>query len=245
MASRERPVDRAQRIGDASLLRLGHEIRAARAARGLSLAQVAAAVGISRAEASRIELGRAPRVPFIAIVRLAGAVGFDLSAKLYPGPATIRDGSQVALLDDFARHLHPSLRWDLEVPLPIQGDLRAWDGLVRGREWRFAVEAESSPRDGQALVRRIQLKFRDGDVDGVLLVLRDTRTTRDFLELAEPELRSFFTETTRGTLNALRRGARPLGNGIVIVARSRRGPGSGSRPTIQPNDIRVDRRVHG
>ena len=221
MASRERPVDRAQRVGEANLLRLGHEIRGARTDRGLSLERAAAAVGISRAEASRIELGRSPRVPFIAIARLAGAVGLDLSAKLYAGPSGIRDASQVALLADFARHLHSSLRWDLEVPLPIHGDSRAWDGMIRGSDWRFAVEAESSPRDGQALVRRMQLKLRDGDVDGLLLVLRDTRTTRAFLELAQPELQSFFPETTRSVLNALRRGACPLGNGIVIVARSR------------------------
>lgn len=222
MASRERPVDRAQRLGDSTLLRLGHEIRAARSELGLSLRQVGAAVGISTAETGRIERGRAPRVPLIALARLAGAVGLDLSVKAYPGPARIRDAGQVPLLADFARQLHPSLRWDLEVPLPIPGDARAWDGMVRGPDWRFGAEAESSPRDGQALVRRLQLKLRDGSVDGVLLLLRDTRTTRDFLELAAPELRTLFTTTSRQVLGALRQGSRPAGNGIVVVARSRR-----------------------
>jgi transcriptional regulator with XRE-family HTH domain len=224
MGTRERPVDRATRLADASLRRLGEEIRRARVERGLSLRDVAASAGISDSEASRVERGSAPRVPFLVIARLCGAVGLDLVSKTYRGSDGLRDAGHVALLSDFSGLLHPSLRWDLEVPLPIAGDQRAWDGLIRGVGWRFGAEAETAPHDGQALVRRLQLKLRDGDVDGLLLLVRDTRTTRTFLDVAAPELQSMFPMSTRTVLGALRRGAPPPGNGVVIVPRRRPEP---------------------
>jgi transcriptional regulator with XRE-family HTH domain len=208
-------------MGGTALRRIGEDIRVARVGLGLSLANVAAAADISLAEVSRIERGDAPKVPHIVIARLCGAVGLDLVLKAYPGGQSVRDAGHVALLSDFARLLHSSLRWDTEVPLPIAGDQRAWDGLIRGTGWRYAAEAETSPRDGQALVRRLQLKLRDGNVDGLILLVRDTRTTRAFLEVAEPELRAMFPMSTRTILGALRRGAPPPGNGIVVVPRSR------------------------
>ena len=235
MAARERPVDRGQRIGVVAVRRLGEEIRVARVSRALSIAAVAVAVRISTAEISRIERGRSPRVPMITLARLAAAVGLDLVTRLYPGAPPVRDAPQLSLLADLAGLLHASLRWDTEVPLPIAGDQRAWDGMVRWEGWRFGVEAESSPRDGQALVRRLQLKVRDGEVDGVILIVRDTRMTRWFLDVAEPELRSLLPLSSREVLRALRRGDEPPGNGIVVVPRA-------LRPTTQPHDEQVRRR---
>jgi len=223
VGTRERPVDRAARLATLSLRRIGEDIRTARVGLGLSLAQLGAATGVSDSQISRVELGEAPRVPYIVIAKLCGAVGLDLASKTYPGVPSVRDAGHVALLADFAKLLHSSLRWDVEVPLPIAGDQRAWDGLIRGAGWRYAAEAETSPRDGQALVRRLQLKLRDGDVDGLLLLLRDTRRTRAFLEAAALELTALFPMSTRTVLGALRRGAAPPGNGVVIVPRTRPG----------------------
>ena len=221
MATRERPVDRASRLGSAALRRVGEDIRIARVGLGLSLASVAASADVSAAQVSRIERGDAPNVPYVDVARLCGTVGLDLGSRTYPSGRSVRDAGHVALLADFAALLHPSLRWDTEVPLPIAGDQRAWVGLIRGAGWRYAAEAETAPRDGQALVRRLQLKLRDGDVDGLILLVRDTRTTREFLEVAEPELRAMFPMSTRTILGALRRGAPPPGNGVVVVPRSR------------------------
>ena len=220
MPPRERPVDRGQRLGTSALRRLGDELRLARVGRGLTIAVVGRAIGISTAEVSRIERSRSPRVPFITLARLAAAVGLELSARLYPGGTPIRDAAQTSLLSDFASGLDASLRWDTEVPLPIPGDPRAWNGMIRGVGWRFGVEAESSPRDGQALARRLQLKWRDGDVGGVILLVRDTRQTRLFLEAAEPQLRGFLPLRSREILRAVRRGERP-DSGIVVVPRRR------------------------
>jgi len=112
---------------------------------------------------------------------LCAVVGLELSVRCFPGGQPIRDVAQAALLARFRGRLHNSVRWAAEVPLPRPGDQRAWDALVTGSGWRFGVEAETAPRDGQALARRLELKRRDGQVDGVILVLPNTRRTRTFL----------------------------------------------------------------
>ncbi len=219
MGSRERPVDRGLRTGRAALARIGVELRASRTDRGLSVDAVAAALGISNAEVSRIERALSPKAPLVTIARFAAVVGLDLVTRLYPGGRPLRDRAQISLLSDLNAIVHPSLRWDAEVPLPMVGDQRAWDAMVRGSGWRFGVEAETAPRDGQALVRRLQLKERDGAVDGVLLAVRDTRTVRLFLEEAAGILRPMFPITSREALAKLRAGMAPTGNAIVIVPR--------------------------
>jgi transcriptional regulator with XRE-family HTH domain len=197
MANRERPVDRGVRLGRLAIERIGREIRDARRDRGLSIDDVAAAAGISNAELSRIERHLSPRVPVITLARCAGAVGLDLTLRTYAGPHPIRDAAQADLLRDLRSLLHPKLRWSNEVPLPIPGDQRAWDGMILGKGWRFGVEAETSPADAQALARRLSLKIRDGEVDGLLLLVRDGRRSRDFLEAASGMLESLFPASPR------------------------------------------------
>jgi hypothetical protein len=68
---------------------------------GLSLANVAAAADISLAEASRIERGDAPKVPYIVVASVCGVVGLDLLLKAYPGGHSVRDAGHAALLADF------------------------------------------------------------------------------------------------------------------------------------------------
>jgi len=156
------------------------------------------------------------------MTRIAAVVGLDLVSKLYPGPNPVRDAPQTALLRDFRAMLHPSLGWATEVPLPIPGYQRAWDGIVRGPDWIFGAEAETAPHDGQALIRRFQLKIRDGGVDGALLLVRDTRTVRRFLGETNELLRSQLPVRTRDVLLRLRAGERPHGNAIVVVPRRSR-----------------------
>ena len=239
MATRERPVDRGQRLGSAALRHIGDALRDARRGLGLSIATVAAAVGISGAELSRVERARAPWVAHLTLARLAAAVGLDMTVRFYPGGPPVRDAPQISILSDFAHELAASLRWDTEVPLPIPGDLRAWGGMIRGSGWRFGVEAESAPRDGQALTRRLQLKIRDGDVDGLILLVRDTRQTRAFRKAAAVELAALLPRSGRDIMRALRRGERPPGSGIVVVARRRvssSAAGSSRRQGRTPRD---------
>jgi transcriptional regulator with XRE-family HTH domain len=201
---------------------LGSELREARTDRGLSLDVVAAACGISRTELSRIERALASRVPLVTLATIAAVVGLDLAVRLYPGASPLRDGAQAALLSDFRRLVHATVGWATEVPLPIPGDQRAWDVLLTGADWRFGCEAETRPRDAQALARRLQLKLRDGGVDGVLLVLREGASTREFTRSAVDVLGPMLAVTSRVALARLRVGRRPDGNAIVVVPRRSR-----------------------
>ena len=147
-------------------------------------------------------------------------VGLDLSIKTYPAGDPIRDRAQLALLGRFRERLHPSLRWRTEVPLPIEGDLRAWAAENRPpppAQWRIRVEAETRLADGQALQRKLALKLRDDPVGHLILLVSDTRSNRAALRLIREGLRELLPLDTRELLLALGRGNEPAGSGIVIM----------------------------
>jgi hypothetical protein len=185
---------------------------------------------VSNAHVSRIERGLAPEASLAVLVTLATIVGLDLVIKAYPGPSALRDAPQLRSLDEFRAILHASIRWAVEVPLPIAGDQRAWDGMISGAGWRYGVEVESLPGDAQALVRRLNLKERDGDVDGVILVLRDTRRVRTFRREARPELEAAFPVPGPAALRKLRVGRDPGGSAVILLPH-RAGPASVSPGT--------------
>jgi transcriptional regulator with XRE-family HTH domain len=219
VASRERPADRGVRVAGQSVARVGADIRLARRNAGLSLAVVGRAARLSNAHISRLERGLVPSVSVLALGRVAAVVGLDLSIKTYPGGDPIRDAAQIHEIAAFGVLLHPMLRWATEVPLPATGDARAWDGLVAGPGWRHGVEVETQPRDAKALVRRLRLKERDGQVDGVILVLPATRLTRAFVRAAAPELRGAFPISGPLALERLRAGVDPGGSAVVVLPR--------------------------
>src|SRR4051794_39747901 len=163
---------------------MARECRAARRARGMSQRFVADEARVSKAWMSTFERAAVANPGLVTVSRVLSVVGLDFVGRAFPSNANApRDAGHARLLARFARRLHPSLVWRLEVPLPRPGDKRAWDATVGAldRAWRYGVEAETRPSDGQDLTRRLMLKQRDGGLDGVLLVLPDTRTTRAFL----------------------------------------------------------------
>lgn len=212
-------MDRGRRLGRDILVRIGAELRTARIDRGLTVDAVALAIGVSNAHVSRIERALAPNVSLAVVVNFATIVGLDLSVKAYPGPAALRDTPQLNMLDAFRLLLHPSIRWAVEVPLPLPGDQRAWDGMISGSSWRYGVEVETLPRDAQALVRRLNLKMRDGDVDGVILVLPETRRARTFRREAAAELEAAFPVSGPVALRNLFAGRDPGGSSMILLAR--------------------------
>jgi transcriptional regulator with XRE-family HTH domain len=217
VATRQRPADRGAENGRRLVFSLGNETRIARRDRGLSLRAVAAAVGVSPATIWRIENGVSPNLSIILLARLLAVVGLDLSARAFPGPDIVRDMAHAVLLARFRTFLHPSLRWSSEVPLPLLGDRRRWDGMVQGPHWRYGTEAETGPQDGQALAGRLQLKARDGDVNGVLLVLPATRRVRSFLAAVDGLFEPQFPVPGRVALERLGAGLDPGGSAIVVV----------------------------
>src|SRR5258705_2010846 len=167
---------RRQMTEDDRLVRA--EISRARRGAGLSHDAVGAACGISGSAEWRIEHGTTKTVDVRTVACLGAVVGLDVRLRAYPAGDPIRDAGQQRLLERLHARLHAGLIWRTEVPLPIRGDRRAWDALIRGEGWVIAVEAETVLDDLQAVERRIALKQRDGGIDHVILLVADTRRDR-------------------------------------------------------------------
>jgi transcriptional regulator with XRE-family HTH domain len=220
MGTRERPADRGRRRTREAFQRLGRDHRQARVGSGLSLRDVSAACGVSHQQIMRFERGDVDRVSVAAIGSCCAVVGLDLAIRAYPAGDPIRDRAQLALLERLRARLGPGLRWRTEVPLPIEGDLRAWDAEIRGRTptpWRARVEAETRIADGQTLERRLALKVRDDPVGHLILLVADTRTNRAALRALHPGLRDSLPLRSREILAALSVGVDPGAGGIVVL----------------------------
>ena len=184
---------------------------------GLSQQAVAAVVGVSHTEISRIERGLALRVPYQTIVLIGAALGLDVPLRAYPNGDRIRDRAQVDLLARFRSLLPDALAWRTEVPIRQPGDRRAWDAVVAGADWRVPVDAETRLRDVQALTRNKSLKRRDDDTDVMILLVADTRHNRRVLRLARPDLLADFPVRGPYALRELLAGRQPSGSAIVVL----------------------------
>jgi hypothetical protein len=171
----------------------------------------------------RVERGLVHNVSVSQMARIGGVVGLDVRVRAYPGPDPVRDIAQLRLLGRLEERLHGSLTFRTEVPLPIAGDQRSWDGWIRGFENRpdhgsgLPVDAETRLHDVQALLRRLALKVRDSGVEHVLLVLAETKANRYALAHADPILGATFPVSPRRALAALAAGRHPGGSAIVFL----------------------------
>jgi hypothetical protein len=220
MGTRERPSDRGRRRAREALRRLGQDHRLARIGAGLSLREAGTASATSHQQLLRFERKDLDRVSIPELGAWCAVVGLDLAIRAYPGGDPIRDRPQRALLERLRSRLHSSLRWRTEVPLGIQGDLRAWDAEIRGQDpspWRARVDAETGIPDVQALERRINLKARDDPNGHVVLLISDTRANRTTLRAMREGMRDRFPLDSRAILVALRDGRDPGDSGIVIL----------------------------
>ena len=163
----------------------------------------------------RIERGTSRTVPLAAIHRIAAVVGLTVSMRLYPDGDPIRDVAHARLLDRFRRELHVSIMWRTEVPLPHAHDRRAWDAMISRDGWWRPIEAETVIGDTQALERRLTLKQRDADVEGIVLVVADTTRNRAALAAA-PAAFAALPRRGRAVLAAVR-GGRDPGPGLVLL----------------------------
>ena len=218
MTTRENRRARADRHSRQLRIDGGAELREIRIGAGLSLDDVGAAIGMSGSEVGRIERGLIEDVSVRNLDRIAHASGHHLSLKLYPADDPIRDAAQVRLLERLRVRLHPSLGWRTEVPLHGATSLSAWDAVVRSESDRTAIDAETRIRDGQALTRRLELKFeRDRTVARLVVLVADTRNNRRALELIREGMREAFPLDTREILAAFARGESPAAGGIVVL----------------------------
>ena len=223
MPTPDRPVDRARRVADRDLNRVGQELRIARIGAGLSLRFVGERADRSATHVMRIERGLVPGASVRELVRVGAVVGLDVRVRAYPGPDPIRDASQTRLLGRLEARLNPILTVRHEVPLPIPGDLRAWDAWIAGfvesppGHRGLPVDAETRLHDVQALLRRLSLKARDAGVEDVLLVVADTRSNRSAAAAAAHVLTPMFPVVARRALAALDDGQYPGGSALLFL----------------------------
>jgi transcriptional regulator with XRE-family HTH domain len=192
-------------------------VLSARLDSGISQQAAGRAAGMSRAQFGRIERGEIASLSIDQLCRAAAAVGLKVSLRSFPDGDPARDAGQLAILERFRQRLPGDPLWRTEVPLPMPGDRRAWDGLlVLGRR-RAGCECETRLRDAQSVEPRLALKLSDGQVDIVLLIVPDTVANRRFLDQHREQLRGLLPLDSRQVLDAFRRGDLPEKSGIVIV----------------------------
>lgn len=182
-----------------------------------------AAVGLSAAQLSRIERGLVPTASVMQLARIGAVVGLDVRVRAYPGPDPIRDAGHVRVFERLRRQISPAIQVRIEVPLPLPGDLRAWDASLDslieggGRRRSLRVEVETRITDAQAQIRRIALKMRDAQVDHVLVVVADTPANRRAVSAAWAAIGSMFPISRRTALSALAEGRYPGGSSLVFI----------------------------
>lgn len=216
MANRTRGVDEAQRASRRLLAELGGELRSARLSRGLRQIDVARAAGSSHSHVSRVE-GGLRDAGLADLARHGAVVGLRLRARFYPSGGGLRDAAQLDLLRRFRARIGNRWSWQLEAPLPIPGDLRAFDAMLRNPQTSVAVEAITRLHDVQAQLRAAQLKQRDGEADRLVILLKASDANRAALGSARDLLATAFPLGTRATLAALAAGDDPGHNGIVLL----------------------------
>lgn len=229
-----RVVDRGFARGRRLTDELCRSLDTARLDLGLSYAALGAAVGMSGEQVARICRGESREVSIQRMAVLLSAVGQDLSARAFPAGIPIRDAAHVALLGRLRARLSPDLRWQSEVPvvgpqLPTAvltwapdaparpPDHRAWDGVIGSPSFRVGVEAETRLHDMQAVLRRLALKQRDGDVAGVILLVNDTAHNRAVLAALDSELKSRFPGSPRKSLRRLGSGMAPDRDVMLVL----------------------------
>jgi transcriptional regulator with XRE-family HTH domain len=218
MATRERPGDRGAADAREAALALGEELRAERRRAGLSLRTAGRRAGMSGWQLGRLERSALEEPTLEQVARAARAVGLRASVKLYPDENAVRDAPQLALLDRFERVLAPSLRLRREVPLPLRGDFRAWDGRIADGEQTASIEGESRLGDVQAVSRRVALKQRDDPECGVvILLIARTAHNRRVLGQHREALRHQFPLDGAAILRDLRAGRVPAAGGILML----------------------------
>jgi hypothetical protein len=110
------------------------------------------------------------------------------------------------------------------VPLPISGDLRAWDAVVSSDDDRAGIEGISRLGAVDATVRRALHKQRDdARIRSVVLVVADTVRNRDAIAAAGNLLRDSFPLDSAAVMRDLRRGRVPRLNGTVLLRVPRAG----------------------
>ncbi|MGH2456343.1 MAG: helix-turn-helix domain-containing protein [Candidatus Limnocylindria bacterium] len=217
MANRTNPVHEGAREGRRTLDSLGRELRLARLVAGLTQQQVATALGCSKAEISRREHALVRTLGVAEAFRHAAAVGLKAWLRLFPAIRRPLDAPQLDLLSRFRHRIGPGWRFDLEVPMPQPGDLRAADAVIAAAAGRCVVEAITRLVGIEAQTRAARLKARDLGVQRVILLVAATHANRRIIREAGPMLAEAFPIATAEALRTLARGRLPEADALILL----------------------------
>ena len=217
MPPRSRHADDARRRWHRLAVQIGDQLRTGRHVRGLTLRELAAAIGSSASEVSRRELGKSTRFTGEKLAAHAAAVGLKLSVNLWPVGGGVRDAGQTRYIAAFVARVGRSWRVVLEAPIPIAGDLRACDVLLLRGDLSIAVEVVTRLADLQAQIRAAQLKARDINATRLILVVAGTHANRRLLEATRASLVEAFDLDTRRVMADLAHSADPGRDAIVVL----------------------------
>lgn len=227
-----RRQDEAKRTIADDVRTIGTEVKRARLTHALSQSAVAEAVGCSVQAVHRVEQATY-RGPWSTLSGICRAVGLRLRASVFPEGDAVRDTAQLTLLEDLHARIADSIEWSTEVPLPRPGDPRSWDAFLRIERERIGIDAETRPTDAQELLRRLGAKKRDGGVDHVILLMRDTRHVRNLLRDHGRVIGASFGLDSDAALAALASGRSP-GRDTIIVLPTRRAVTLAARAARRP-----------
>jgi transcriptional regulator with XRE-family HTH domain len=216
MTARTRALDEARHRSVRLAHDLGDELRAARYIAGLTQRRVATAIGSSQAEVSRRERGHTPGLGIDRLLVHGAAVGMRVSVKLWPAGGAIRDAAQARYIAAFVSRI--GRPWDvrLEATIPIPGDLRAIDVLLRSAAGAVAVEVITRLSDLQAQIRAAQLKARDAAAVRLVIVVAATHANRSAIAASRATIVATFDLDARQVLIDLAAGRIPPRDALIL-----------------------------
>ena len=217
MANRTRAVDEARRSWHQRRVSLGGELRTSRLTNGATQADVGAAIGVSASEISRREHGNAPNLSARSLSEQAAAVGLRLVINTYPTGGGVRDAAQLKHVHRFLERVSHTFLRELEAVIPLPGDLRAVDIVLRAAGCLIAVEVITRLGDLQAQVRAARNKARDIGATRLILVVAGTHANRRALDEARSALNGAWDLDTRRVMAALAAGRQPDHDALVLI----------------------------
>lgn len=217
MANRTNPIHDATRLATWVHLQVCRDLRVARIVAGKTQRQVGLGIHRSASWVSRLEAGKVKTISVVELARVSAAVGLKLHVTTFPAGRRPLDAPQLALLESFNQGLHPSWRRRMEVPMPIPGDHRAIDEVIRTDTCACAVEAYTRLADGERQVRSARTKQRDVGADRLILLVRGSRANRRLLHELGPLILEEFPVGTRRAMKALAAGRDPGGDCLILL----------------------------
>lgn len=217
MANRTRAVDEARRLWHHRRVALGGDLRIGRLTRGASQTAVGDAIGVSASEISRREHGNAPNVSVCSLMEHGAAVGLRAVITTHPMGGGVRDAAQLKYTHRFLERVSDRFLRELEAVIPLPGDLRAVDLVLRASGCLVAVEVITRLGDVQAQIRVARAKARDIGATRLILAIAATHANRRALDEARPALAGAWDLDTRRVMAALAAGGQPDRDAIVLI----------------------------